>query len=335
MGFRLMVITILAGVFVAGCSSQEVPVAEEEIGYTDQPVLRDDFEETEGLAASEASENAAKPPSDTLEPFSPQVRRIDGLVSGRDRLSVKLYPNVAPSDEEVLSLEAEEAVEALHHQGLTGQEICGAPPGISDFAKAEENTYAVVTDKNTTPTARDVAAAVWQYYSVVAKTHNEPAVQGLLCIAQVTIQPKLEWKWADLRKLISSETSVSYLLPEEVHVVGLMTGNALAVACLQPLAYGQLSLDDAPIATTLLLQWAGDRWRVSVAEDFSSASSSTSSSTSSPVVGSSHCHQHLSAVRAEFTDDMAVTGERWRFGQWLFTAEELKEIESTTEEVQL
>ncbi len=321
MGFRLMVFAILAGVFVAGCSSQKVPAAEEEIGYTDQPVLRDDFEEAVGLAASEASENAAKPPSDTLETFSLQGRRIDGLVSRKDRLSVKLYPNVASSDEEVLSLKAEEAVEALHHQGLTSQEICGAPPGIADFAKVEETTYAVVTDKNISPTARDVAAAVWQYYSVVAETHEAPVVQGLLCLAQVTIQPKLEWKWADLRDLISSETSVSYLLPEEVHVVGLMTGNALAVACLQPLAYGTLSLDDAPIVTTLLLQWAGDRWRVSVAEDFSSGSSSSSSS----VAGSSHCHQHLSTVRAGFTDDVADTGERWRFGQWRFTADDLSE----------
>lgn len=307
---RFVAFAAVATALIAGCSGQRMPVAEEpaETGFTgvDEPMAREGFQEAEESAEGDAGNTA-------------------GNVAGSTE-SVKLFPAAPPevlSDAEeasvmrVLSLDAAEAVEELHRQGFSGQETCGAPSFIPDYAEAEELTYAVITDENAALTARDAANAAWEYYAVVVQTHEQPAPQGLLCLSQVAMLPKLEWKWADLRDLIAGEAKVSYLLPEEVHVVGLMTGNALAVACLPPWAYGELSWDSAPIAATLLLQWAGDRWRVSSAEDFAAEA------------GDDFCDRHLSAVRAEFADDAADTGERWRFGEWRFTADEFR-----TEEVQ-
>lgn len=316
---RFVVLAVVAWVLAAGCSDQRTPVAggAAEVGYTglDQSVAEEGF-----LEASESVED------DSAVGFGVAGKAAEG---GSGKLTgTKLFPIVlqempsAPREGSlgrVMSLGAAEAVKELHSLGFKGQDVCdGSPP---DYAEVEEPTYAVVTDENAVSTASDVAEAVWKYYAIVARTHEQPTPQGLLCIAQITIQPKLNWKWADLRDLISGEASLSYLMPEEVHVAGLMAGNALAVACLPPRAYGELSLDDAPIATTLLLRWAGDRWRVSVAEDFEAEDLSSDG----------FCEQHLSAVRAEFADDIADTGERWRFGEWRFTADELREIASVTE----
>lgn len=317
---RFVAFAAVATALMAGCSDQRVPVAEEpaEAGFTgvDEPVAQEGFQEAEESAESDVGSAAWN---------------IAGSAE-----SVKLFPAALPetlSDAEevsvmrVLSLDAAEAVEELHRQGFSGQETCGAPSFIPDYAEAEELTYAVITDENAELTARDAANAAWEYYAVVAQTHEQPAPQRLLCLSQVAMLPKLEWKWADLRGLITGEARVSYLLPEEVHVVGLMTGNALAVACLPPWAYGELSRDGAPIAATLLLRWAGDRWRVSFAEDFAAEA------------GDDFCDRHLSAVRTEFADDATYTGEGWRFGEWRFTADELRKIASesefATEEVQL
>lgn len=322
---RFVALAVAVCVLAIGCSDQKAPVAEEpaQVGFTgaDQLVLREESAERHDPAAGDADESTGESTGERT--------------GGSDRSSavsqgVKLFPAVLPetlSDAEdasvmrVLSLDAAEAVEELHRQGFSSQETCGAPSFVPDYAEAEELTYAVITDENAALTARDAASAVWEYYAVVAQTHELPAPQGLLCLSQVAMLPKLEWKWADLSDLIAAETSVSYLLPQKVHVVGLMTGNALAVACLPPGAYGELSQDDAPIAATLLLRWAGDRWRVSVAEDFGSGDLS----------GDGFCDRRLSAVRAEFADDIADTGERWRFGEWRFTADELREITSITE----
>lgn len=303
---RFVALAATVCVLAIGCSDQKAPVAEEpaEIGFADQLVLQDGRTERHDLAMGDADESIGERTGDS--------DRSSAVSQG-----VKLFPAALPetlSDDEdasimrVLSLDAAEAVEELHRQGFSSQETCGAPSFIPDYAEAEELTYAVVTDENADLTARDAASAVWEYYAVVAQTHEQPAPQGLLCLSRVAMLPKLEWKWADLRDLVAAETSVSYLLPQKVHVVGLMTGNALAVACLPPRAYGELSQDDAPIAATLLLRWAGDRWRVSVAEDFGSEDLS----------GDGFCDRRLSAVRAEFADDTADTGERWRFGEWQF-----------------
>lgn len=320
---RFVVLAASVCVLAIGCSDQKAPVAEEpaQVGFADQFVLQDERAERHGLAAGEAEEEADE---------STGERTGDSGRSSAASQRVKLFPAVLPetlseagdsSVMRVLSLDAAEAVEELHRQGFSSQETCGAPSFIPDYAEAEELTYAVVTDENAALTARDAAKSAWEYYAVVAQTHEQPAPQGLLCLAQVAMLPKLEWKWADLRDLIAGEASVSYLLPQKVHVVGLMTGNALAVACLPPLAYGELSQDDAPVAATLLLRWAGDRWRVSIAEDFGAEDANSQG----------FCERHLSAVRAEFADDTADTGERWRFGEWRFAADELREIASMTE----
>ena len=301
---RFAAIAVAVCVFGIGCSDQNAPVAEEpaQVGFTDV----DEAVQLDGPGPLEG--RAERPQLATDE-----VRLFPALLSE------------APSDAEdapvvrVLSLGAAEAVEELHRLGFDSQETCGAPAFIPDYAEADELTYAVVTDENAALTARDAAKAVWEYYKVVAQTHQQPAPQGLLCLAQVSMLPKLEWKWADLSDLIASETSVAYLLPQSVHVFGLMTGNALAVACLPPLAYGELSLSEAPLAASLLLQRAGGRWRVSVAEDSEPEALEDDDS--------SFCDRFIQTQQAEFADDVADTGERWRFGNWSFTADELTETQ--------
>ena len=301
---RFMAVAVAVCVFGIGCSDQNAPVAEEpaQVGYTgvDEAVQLDGPGPLEG--------RAERPQLATDE-----VRLFPALLSE------------ASSDAEdasvvrVLSLGAAEAVGELHRLGFDSQETCSAPAFIPDYAEADELTYAVVTDENAALTARDAAKAVWEYYKVIAQTHQQPTPQGLLCLAQVSMLPKLEWKWADLSDLIASETSVAYLLPQSVHVFGLMTGNALAVACLPPLAYGELSLSEAPLAASLLLQRAGGRWRVSVAEDSEPEALEDDDS--------SFCDRFIQSQQAEFEDDVADTGERWRFGNWSFTADELTETQ--------
>ena len=321
---KFAAIAVAVCVLAIGCSEQKASVAEEpaQVGFTgvDEPALQDGRAERHDLAADDAGEEADE---STGERTGSSDR--EAAVSQR----VKLFPAVLSETDvdaedasvmRVLSLGAAEAVEELHRQGFNSQETCGAPSFIPDFAEAEELTYAVITDENATLTARDVANAVWEYYAAVAQTHQQPAPQGLLCLSQVAMLPKLEWKWADLLDLVAGDTSVSYLLPQRVHVVGLMTGNASAVACLPPMAYGELSLSDAPLAASLLLQWAGGRWRVSVAEDYASD------------YDSDFCDRHVQTQRAEFAGDVADTGERWRFGHWSFTADELSQ--TAAQEVQ-
>ena len=303
---RFMAVAVAVCVFGIGCSDQNAPVAEEpaQVGFTgvDEPGSLDG-------------------PMD--EPLEGRAERPQLAAD-----EVKLFPALlseASSDAEdapvvrALSLSASEAVEELHRLGFDSQETCDAPAFIPDYAEADELTYAVVTDENAALTARDAAKAVWEYYEVVAQTHQQPSPQGLLCLAQVSTLPKLEWKWADLSDLIASETSVAYLLPQRVHVIGLMTGNALAVACLPPLAYGELSLSEAPLAAALLLQRAGGRWRVSVAED--------SEAEALEDHDSSFCDRFIQTQQAEFADDVADTGERWRLENWSFTADELAETQ--------
>ena len=315
---RFATIAVAVCVLVIGCSDERVSVAEEpaQVGFTgvDEPVPQDGRAARHDLAADDAEEEADESAGERAGSSDSKAVASQG---------VKLFPEVlseTPSDAEeasvmrVLSLDAAEAVRELHSQGFNSQEACGAPSFIPDYAEAEEVTYAVITDENAALTARDVANAVWEYYAVVAQTHEQPAPQGLLCLSQVAMLPKLEWKWADLRDLVADEASVSYLLPQRVHVVGLMNGNASAVACLPPVAYGELSLNDAPIAAALLLQWAGGRWRVSVAED-SAAEVLTD-------YDNDFCDRLVQTQRAEFADDVADTGERWRFGPWSFTADE-------------
>ena len=319
---RFVAIAVAVCVLAIGCSDQKAPVAEEpaQVGFTgvDELVLQDRRAERHALAADDAEEEADE---STGERAGNSDR--EAVVSQ----GAKLFPAVLSETDvdaedapvmRVLSLGAAEAVEELHRLDFNSQETCGAPSFIPDFAEAEELTYAVITDENAALTARDVANAVWEYYAVVARTHREPSPQGLLCLSQVAMLPKLEWKWDDLRDLVAGDTSVSYLLPQRVNVVGLMTGNASAVACLPPMAYGELSLSDAPLAAALLLQWAGGRWRVSVAEDYASD------------YEEDPCDRHVQIQRAELADDVADTGERWRFGTWNFTADEL----TATQEVQ-
>lgn len=319
---RFVAIAVAVCVLAIGCSDQKAPVAEEpaQVGFTgvDELVLQDRRAERHALAADDAEEEADE---STGERAGNSDR--EAVVSQ----GAKLFPAVLSETDvdaedapvmRVLSLGAAEAVEELHRLDFNSQETCGAPSFIPDFAEAEELTYAVITDENAALTARDVANAVWEYYAVVARTHREPSPQGLLCLSQVAMLPKLEWKWDDLRDLVAGDTSVSYLLPQRVNVVGLMTGNASAVACLPPMAYGELSLSDAPLAAALLLQWAGGRWRVSVAEDYASD------------YEEDPCDRHVQTQRAELADDVADTGERWRFGTWNFTADEL----TATQEVQ-
>ena len=313
---RFAAVAVAVCVFGIGCSDQNAPAANEpaQVDFTgvDEPVPQDGRAETFELQADEAVEAADE--------------------SGGSQ-GVKLFPALlseAPSDAEdalamrVLSLGAAEAVEELHTQGFNSQEICDAPSFIPDYAEADELTYAVITDENAALTARDAAKAVWEYYEVVAQTHQQPAPQRLLCLSQVAMLPKLEWKWADLRGLIVGDTSVSYLLPQRVHVVGLMTGSALAVACLPPMAYGELSLNDAPLAALLILQRAGGRWRVSVVED---SEADDSKAAPQQDYESSFCDRFIQTQQAEFADDAADTGERWRFGNWSFTADELTETQ--------
>ena len=319
---RFAAIAVAVCVLAIGCSEQKASVAEEpaQVGFTgvDEPVLQDGRAERHDLAADDAEEEADESTGERTGNSGREAAVSQGA---------KLFPVVLSETDvdaegapvmRVLSLGVAEAVEELHRLGFNSQETCGAPSFIPDFAEAEELTYAVITDENAALTARDVANAVWEYYAVVAQTHRQPAPQGLLCLSQVAMLPKLEWKWDDLRDLVAGETSVSYLLPQRVHVVGLMTGNASAVACLPPMAYGELSLSDAPLAAALLLQWAGGRWRVSVAEDYASD------------YEEDPCDRHVQTQRAELADDVADTGERWRFGTWNFTADEL----TATQEVQ-
>lgn len=319
---RFAAIAVAVCVLAIGCSEQKASVAEEpaQVGFTgvDEPVLQDGRAERHDLAADDAEEEADESTGERTGNSDREAAVSQGA---------KLFPVVLSETDvdaegapvmRVLSLGAAEAVEELHRLGFNSQETCGAPSFIPDFAEAEELTYAVITDENAALTARDVANAVWEYYAVVARTHREPSPQGLLCLSQVAMLPKLEWKWDDLRDLVAGETSVSYLLPQRVNVVGLMTGNASAVACLPPMAYGELSLSDAPLAAALLLQWAGGRWRVSVAEDYASD------------YEEDPCDRHVQTQRAELAGDVADTGERWRFGTWNFTADEL----TATQEVQ-
>ena len=319
---RFAAIAVAVCVLAIGCSDQKAPVAEEpaQVGFTgiDQPVLQDGRAERHDLAADDAEEEA----DESTGERTGNSDREAAVSQGAKLFPAVLSETVVDAEDapvmRVLSLGAAEAVEELHRLGFNSQETCGAPSFIPDFAEAEELTYAVITDENAALTARDVANAVWEYYAVVARTHREPAPQGLLCLSQVAMLPKLEWKWDDLRDLIAGDTSVSYLLPQRVNVVGLMTGNASAVACLPPMAYGELSMSDVPLAAALLLQWAGGRWRVSVAEDYASD------------YEEDPCARHVQIQRAELADDVADTGERWRFGTWNFTADEL----TATQEVQ-
>ena len=319
---RFAAIAVAVCVLAIGCSEQKASVAEEpaQVGFTgvDEPVLQDGRAERHDLAADDAEEEADESTGERTGNSDREAAVSQGA---------KLFPVVLSETDvdaegapvmRVLSLGAAEAVEELHRLGFNSQETCGAPSFIPDFAEAEELTYAVITDENAALTARDVANAVWEYYAVVARTHRQPAPQGLLCLSQVAMLPKLEWKWDDLSDLVAGDTSVSYLLPQRVNVVGLMTGNASAVACLPPMAYGELSLSDAPLAAALLLQWAGGRWRVSVAEDYASD------------YEEDPCDRHVQIQRAELAGDVADTGERWRFGTWNFTADEL----TATQEVQ-
>lgn len=319
---RFAAIAVAVCVLAIGCSEQKASVAEEpaQVGFTgvDEPVLQDGRAERHDLAADDAEEEADESTGERTGNLDREAAVSQGA---------KLFPVVLSETDvdaegapvmRVLSLGAAEAVEELHRLGFNSQETCGAPSFIPDFAEAEELTYAVITDENAALTARDVANAVWEYYAVVARTHRQPSPQGLLCLSQVAMLPKLEWKWEDLRDLVAGDTSVSYLLPQRVNVVGLMTGNASAVACLPPMAYGELSLSDAPLAAALLLQWAGGRWRVSVAEDYASD------------YEEDPCDRHVQIQRAELAGDVADTGERWRFGTWNFTADEL----TATQEVQ-
>ncbi len=196
---------------------------------------------------------------------------------------------------QLLGIAAEDAVIWLHQLGYSSQQLCQARLLVDDFALPQDKTQAIVTPQNAARTAEDVEDAVWNYFQVVAQTFREPFLQKLLCLARVATLPKLEWKWKDLQGLVRGQTSVTFLQPTEVHVVGLLTGSAIAVACLPPLAYGELAADNQEIATSLLLRWAGGKWRVSVTQDFPGE----------------QCRELASRLKQEYENDISTTGQSW------------------------
>ena len=295
-GAAALAAAVFGGLLLANPKQTRVEVntpAEPEIGYTgfDRAVnfaidelepLPDDSSMAEaGLAAQPSAANAET--AAVERQFASQL--APDFLSAADR---KLL-------EALQGLDARAGAAMLNQLGYSSQQTCGAQPFIADFALPDDPTHAIVTPQNADRTAEDVAAAVWEYYQVLAQVYRDPGLAQLFCLARVATLPKLKWQWSDLRELVARQASVEFSQPLEVRVVGLLTGHAVAVACLPSGAYGQLALDDEPIATELLLRWAGGRWRVSAAEDFPGDS----------------CREFAAQTRKRYENDTADTGESW------------------------
>ena len=269
--------------------------------YTENDTSTPDSENSFDSAGLPESKNLFDTP-ETLDSvgYPDSVNPVSPSNPSEDR--VKLFPSLNGAQsalgEEIYSQDAETGVMTLRESGFSSQEICGSQPLIDDFALPEEKTQAIITPENAAPTAEDVKAAVWEYYEVVARTFQQPSAQGLLCLARVATLPKLEWKWEDLKVLVSEQLETNFLLPTEVHVVGLLTGSALAVACLPPLAYGELSADNQEIAALALLRWSGGRWRVSTTQDFPGE----------------NCRDRARFTQQSYEDDISDTGDAWILG---------------------
>jgi len=266
-----------------------------------------DLRYAEDASSSENSLDFSDLPETENQSGSPNTLGPDGQADSINPVdpadpeegSAKLFPSLSGAQtavsEAIYLQDAAAGVMTLKAAGFSSQEICGSQPLINDFALPEEITQAIITPANVAPTAEDVKAAVWEYYEVVAQTFRQPSAQGLLCLAKVATLPKLEWNWQDLKVLASERLEVNFLLPTEVHVVGLLTGSAVAVACLPPLAYGELSADNQAIAASVLLRWAGGRWRVSTTQDFPGE----------------NCRDRARFTQQSYESDISDTGEAW------------------------
>ena len=250
---------------------------------------------------AEAGDNAAAVAgtANTAAAAAADTAAAAAATAERQSASQLAADSLSAADRELLealrNLDAHAGVVRLHQLGYTSQQTCGTQPFIDDFALPDNPTQAIITPQNAGRTAIDVAAAVREYYRVQARVYQAPGLTQLFCLARVATLPKLEWKWRDLKGLVSRQASAEFAQPLEVRVVGLLTGYAVAVACLPSGAYGQLSLDNQPIAALLLLRWAGGRWRVSTAEDHPGEP----------------CEQFTAQTRQRYEDDTADTGESW------------------------
>lgn len=263
----LACVLTLSGTLLVGCFAESREVTAPELDDT----------------SNHTDDNHTDDLSDSYTAFEPV-----GTIYPDDSAAEAQQPDsVATQLDAILQLNAQEAVEVLNDFSFTSQEVCDASEYAEDYAVPGDFTYAVVTSENAPATSADVENAVWEYYEAVALSHSLPDALQLLCLARVSTQPKVEDKWGDLIHLIQVQSSVEFLLPEDVFVAGLSTGSAVAVACLPPRAYGELSADDSPISAKVTLRWAGGRWRVSFVED-------------RPAIA---CPEFLEALKTELQDE--------------------------------
>ncbi len=278
----VLAILALAAALLTGCSGGDddssapedsIP-AEPQFGYTG-------YDTPTGL---ETALVQSEPASDQLYPApttSTESESAPADVEAADPDSANTDPagtapaasELAPGPDNLLlrhlhNLDAPAAVDELHQLRYDSQQVCGSQSFTPDYSLPDEMTQAIVTPENALVTSYDVATAVWDYYHTVSRTYQQPALEKLLCLTRVTTAPKLKWRWEDLRGLVAGDASVTFLLPTDVEVLGLLTGTAMAVACLPPRAYGELSANDLAMATLMSLRWAGSRWRVSTTQDF-------------------------------------------------------------------
>lgn len=287
----VLAVLVLAAALLAGCSSDDSSAAEDGIpeepqfGYTGYDIPTG--LETELVQPEPASDQLFPAPASSAESESAPADRTatTGATAanpdpiGSDPIGADSV-GAAPGDSGLAhdpdnlilrhlhTLDAPAAVNELHQLRYDSQQVCGSQSYAPDYSLPDEMTQAIVTPENAVRTSHDVAAAIWDYYHTVSRTYQQPALEKLLCLTRVTTAPKLRWRWEDLRGLVAGDASVTFSLPTNVRVLGLITGTAMAVACLPPRAYGELSANDLEVATLMSLRWAGSRWRVSTTQDF-------------------------------------------------------------------
>ena len=272
-GAAVLATAVLAGLLLDNSRQTTVVVetpVEPELGYT-------------GFDRAVSFTAATPEPVPDPEPGSLSIATAE--VGAADRELLEILRNLDPSA----------GVAMLNQLGYTSEQTCGAQPLIDDFAVPDDPTYAIVTPQNADRTAVDVAAAVQEYYQVMARVYRAPSLEQLFCLARVATLPKLKWQWSDLPELVARQASVEFSQPLAVQVVGLLTGHAVVVACLPAGVYGQLALDDEPIAAELLVRWAGGRWRVATAKDHPGEP----------------CQEFIEQTRQRYASDTSDTGEGW------------------------
>ena len=192
-------------------------------------------------------------------------------------------PPNALVDPPLLDLDSKSAVELLSIQ-TSGEQHCQdrhqlETQEITDLAEIQPgHQVPLINTSNSELFAQAAAGVVYKSYEVLARSWAKPEPESLLCIARLTIQPRLEAEWANLSFLIERNWySSKAKTPSEIWTLGVRSGEALVAGCIGAEPYGKIlnSLgelvrvaQEAPLIFTARLVWAGGRYRIQTLKDF-------------------------------------------------------------------